>query len=80
LIAQQLALRERQLSQELCHAMNKPRVLLVDDDRSVLDALGAVIESEASRWSALQMVTRLSKGFASNPSTLRRSILNIPRV
>ena len=26
--------------------MNKPRVLLVDDDRSVLDALGAVIESE----------------------------------
>jgi CheY-like chemotaxis protein len=26
--------------------MNKPRVLLVDDDRSVLDALGTVIESE----------------------------------
>jgi DNA-binding response OmpR family regulator len=26
--------------------MNKPRVLLVDDDRSILDALGAVIESE----------------------------------
>jgi CheY-like chemotaxis protein len=26
--------------------MNKPKVLLVDDDRSVLDALGAVIESE----------------------------------
>jgi CheY-like chemotaxis protein len=26
--------------------MSKPRVLLVDDDRSVLDALGAVIESE----------------------------------
>jgi CheY-like chemotaxis protein len=26
--------------------MNRPRVLLVDDDRSVLDALGAVIESE----------------------------------
>jgi DNA-binding response OmpR family regulator len=26
--------------------MQKPRVLLVDDDRSVLDALGAVIESE----------------------------------
>jgi CheY-like chemotaxis protein len=26
--------------------MNKPRVLLVDDDRSVLDALGNVIESE----------------------------------
>jgi DNA-binding response OmpR family regulator len=31
-----------------CHAtaMNKPRVLLVDDDRSILDALGTVIESE----------------------------------
>ena len=26
--------------------MNKPRVLLVDDDLSVLDALGSVIESE----------------------------------
>jgi two-component system cell cycle sensor histidine kinase/response regulator CckA len=26
--------------------MNKPKVLLVDDDRSVLDALGTVIESE----------------------------------
>ncbi|MGA7880513.1 MAG: response regulator [Terrimicrobiaceae bacterium] len=26
--------------------MSKPRVLLVDDDRSVLDALGSVIESE----------------------------------
>lgn len=26
--------------------MNQPRVLLVDDDRSVLDALGAVLESE----------------------------------
>jgi CheY-like chemotaxis protein len=26
--------------------MSGPRVLLVDDDRSVLDALGAVIESE----------------------------------
>jgi CheY-like chemotaxis protein len=26
--------------------MNKPRVLLVDDDRSVLDALGTLIESE----------------------------------
>jgi CheY-like chemotaxis protein len=26
--------------------MKKPRVLLVDDDRSVLDALGSVIESE----------------------------------
>ena len=26
--------------------MRKPRVLLVDDDRSVLDALGSVIESE----------------------------------
>ena len=26
--------------------MSKPRVLLVDDDRSVLDALGTVIESE----------------------------------
>jgi CheY-like chemotaxis protein len=26
--------------------MNRPRVLLVDDDRSILDALGAVIESE----------------------------------
>ena len=26
--------------------MNRPRVLLVDDDRSVLNALGAVIESE----------------------------------
>jgi hypothetical protein len=25
---------------------NKPRVLLIDDDRSVLDALGTVIESE----------------------------------
>ena len=31
-----------------CHAtaVNDPRVLLVDDDRSVLDALGSVIESE----------------------------------
>jgi CheY-like chemotaxis protein len=29
-----------------CPAMKKPRVLLVDDDRSVLDALGSVIESE----------------------------------
>ena len=29
-----------------CHTMNKPRVLLADDDRSVLDALGTVIESE----------------------------------
>jgi CheY-like chemotaxis protein len=28
--------------------MNKPRVLLVDHDRSVLDALGTVIESEGS--------------------------------
>ena len=26
--------------------MNKPRVLLVDDDRSILDALGTVFESE----------------------------------
>ena len=26
--------------------MNKPRVLIADDDRSVLDALGTVIESE----------------------------------
>jgi CheY-like chemotaxis protein len=26
--------------------VNRPRVLLVDDDRSVLDALGSVIESE----------------------------------
>jgi hypothetical protein len=28
------------------NAMKKPMVLLVDDDRSILDALGAVIESE----------------------------------
>jgi CheY-like chemotaxis protein len=43
-----LALRERQLPQAAATppAMNKPWVLLVDDDRSVLDALGTVIESE----------------------------------
>jgi CheY-like chemotaxis protein len=43
-----LALRERQLPQAASHStvMQKPRVLLVDDDRSVLDALGTVIASE----------------------------------
>jgi FixJ family two-component response regulator len=49
--------------------MNKPTVLLVDDDRSVLDALGTVIESEGFELVPPQTVTRLSKTFASNPST-----------
>ena len=31
---------------ELTWTMNRPRVLLVDDDRSVLEALGGVIEAE----------------------------------
>jgi hypothetical protein len=39
--AAHLALREGPAPTGACHttAMNKPRVLLVDDDRSVLDAL-----------------------------------------
>ena len=49
-----------------CHTTrnDKPRVLLVDDDRSVLDALGTAIESEGFEWSTPQTVTRLSKSFA----------------
>lgn len=46
MIGSRLALRERQLPQGQLATMKRPRVLLVDDDRSVLEALGGVIEAE----------------------------------
>lgn len=47
MIGSKLALRERSLPQGSgVPTTNMPRVLLVDDDRSVLEALGGVIEAE----------------------------------
>jgi DNA-binding response OmpR family regulator len=48
--------------------VNKPSVLLVEDDLSVLDALGSAIESEGfelARAAVRQTVTKRSKGFTS---------------
>jgi DNA-binding response OmpR family regulator len=44
--------------------VNKPSVLLVEDDLSVLDALGSAIESEGFEL-VRQTVTKRSKGFTS---------------
>jgi DNA-binding response OmpR family regulator len=58
--------------------VNTPRVLLVDDDRSVLDALGSVIESEGFE------VVRAADGHAAVEKFRRHSIdivlldLNMP--
>ena len=58
--------------------MNKPKVLLVDDDRSVLDALGAVIESEGYELVRAADGHEALKKFRRQPMDIVLLDLNMP--
>ena len=58
--------------------MNIPRVLLVDDDRSVLDALGTVIESEGSELVRAADGHEAVENFRQQPIDIVLLDLNMP--
>ena len=59
-------------------AMSKPRVLLVDDDRSVLDALGSVIESEGFELVSAAEGHQAVEKFRLQPADIVLLDLNMP--